>query len=269
MTITRRQFLWTSVLAGLATSRSLARAAEPRLILIGHLRPPGEGSAARGALLGAEESVRAAELLGARFELRVREVTDAGDAAAATREAAALVEAGAVALVSALDAPGRAALGELAVARRIPLLTTRAPGDLAEDEPVRTHVFHVSSSPRDRRETLARWKAGEGAPPGEARIEDWHPSLERFGATQLNQRYRERFGSPMDSLAWASWFAVKAAAETALRNAVERIGTSGFDGHKGVRLRFRPDDHVLRQPLYVVAGERVLTELSPKEENEG
>lgn len=268
MRSTRRQFLRTSALAlaGLATNYGLARAAEPRLILLGHLRPPGDSSAARGALLGSEESARAAELLGVHFELRVREVSEP---AAAIREATGLLDEGALALVSALDAPGRTALGELAVVRRVPLLTTRASGDLAEDEPLRTHVFHISSNPRDRRETLAHWKAGEAAPPGDARVEDWHPSLERFGAEQLNQRYRERFGGPMDSLAWASWFAVKATAEAALRGAVERIATSGFDGHKGIRLRFRPDDHVLRQPLYVVAGERVLAELSPKEENEG
>ena len=172
-----------------------------------------------------------------------------------------------LALVSSLDAPGRTALGELAGSRRVPLLTTRPPGDLSEDEPLRSHAFHVSSTPVDRREILARWKAGEASPPAEAEVVDWHPSLYKFGATQLNQRYRERFGSPMDGAAWASWFAVKAAAETALRKALERIGTSGFDGHKGVRLRFRPEDHVLRQPLYVVAGERVLAELSPKEEN--
>ena len=39
----------------------------------------------------------------------------------------------------------------------------------------------------------------------------WDASLERFGATQLNDRYRRRFGVGMDGPAWAGWFAAKLA----------------------------------------------------------
>jgi hypothetical protein len=63
----------------------------------------------------------------------------------------------------------------------------------------------------------------------------------------------------MDSLAWASWMAVKIAAEMALRAMpLERLR---FDGHKGEPLWFRPEDHVLKQPLYVVKGGKVVAEL--------
>jgi hypothetical protein len=67
---------------------------------------------------------------------------------------------------------------------------------------------------------------------------------------------------------------VKAAAEAVLRGAgtpaelSRKLATLGFDGHKGVRLRFRPEDHHLRQPLYAVAGGRVLAEISPEDESE-
>jgi hypothetical protein len=65
----------------------------------------------------------------------------------------------------------------------------------------------------------------------------------------------------MDGRAWAGWAAVKIGSEAALRarsTAVERIlayleqPTSRFDGHKGWQLGFRPADHQLRQPLYIV-----------------
>lgn len=175
--------------------------------------------ALRGAQLGAEEAGRTAELLGARFEL----TTDLEDI---------------IAVVGQVERPG------------VPLLTT---GDLSEPGPLRPNVFHVSSSQAERRAALARW-GGEG---GE--VVDWHPSLKRFGAEQLNSRFESRFGVPMDSLAWASWMAVKISAELALRaTPLERLR---FDGHKGEPLWFRPEDHVLRQPLYVVAGGKVVAEL--------
>lgn len=256
---TRRRFLQgTAAAMAWAVGGSRTWSAEPRLLLLGQALPSdgaGRDAAARGALLAAEEAARAAELLGARLELR-------------TGDATALIDQGVLALIGGLDAPARAALSELAETWRVPLLTTRAPGDAGEDEPLRPHVFHVASGPRDRRAALGRWK-GEAA-----EIADWHPALKRFGAEQLNRRYRERFDAPMEPLAWASWMAVKAAAEAALRGAstptevARRLATLGFDGHKGVRLRFRPEDHRLQQPLYVVAGDRVLAEISPEDEQE-
>lgn len=258
--LTRREFLWATAALAAATTGH-AWSAEPRRILLGQVLSTGGAdldAAARGALLGAEEAARTAELLGARLELR-------------TGDAAALIDQGVLALIGGLDAPARARLSDLAETRGVPLLTTRAPGDATEDEPLRPHVFHVASGPHDRRAALARWKAGGGEG---VEIADWHASLKRFGAEQLNQRYIQRFGTPMEPLAWASWMAVKAAAEAALRGAsspaevARRLMTLGFDGHKGIRLRFRPDDHHLRQPLYAVSGDRVLAEIPPEEDQE-
>ena len=89
----------------------------------------------------------------------------------------------------------------------------------------------------------------------------WDASLQRFGASQLNDRYRTMFKSGMSGSAWAGWAAIKVVAEAAmrarsaepgrLRAYLEAPGTQ-FDGHKGWPLSFRPADHQLRQPLYIV-----------------
>ena len=263
----RRHFLLTTAGALAAWSLNKLWAGEARGEFLAHILPAAGADrdiAARGALLAAEEAARAAELLGRRLELRVGGPGDASK----------LIDQGALALIGGFDAPERAALSELAEARGIPLLTTRAAADSSDDEPLRTHIFHVALGPGGRRAALERWRARESAAVGKAEINEWHPSLKRFGAEQLNQRYHERFGLGMEPLAWASWMAVKAAAEAALRGAKtpadlsRRLATLGFDGHKGMRLRFRPSDHTLRQTLYVVAGGKVLAEIPPEEEQE-
>ena len=90
----------------------------------------------------------------------------------------------------------------------------------------------------------------------------WGPSLERYGASQINDRYRAKYRAGMDGSAWAGWVAVKIAAEAALRarssdpsRILAYLQTPGmqFDGHKGWPLTFRGGDHQLRQPLYAVA----------------
>jgi hypothetical protein len=139
-----------------------------------------------------------------------------------------------------------AASGEVLAGREAPekvsvpfLATGRTVGTL-----VRPRVFRVASSPQFRQEVLAKRKG--------LRVVDWHPDLERFGAEQLNERFRRRFGRPMDEAAWHGWVAVKIAAEAALRGGVlQQLGTSGFDGHKGAQLRFGRD-HYLIQPVYLV-----------------
>lgn len=93
----------------------------------------------------------------------------------------------------------------------------------------------------------------------------WHHELFRYGAEQLGARFRDRFDRPLEARAWASWLAVKILAETVLRTGttetselvrfLEQGGTQ-FDGHKGKKLTFRPWDHQLRQPLYLVRAKR-------------
>ncbi|HEX7595292.1 MAG TPA: hypothetical protein VF387_03000, partial [Gemmatimonadaceae bacterium] len=90
----------------------------------------------------------------------------------------------------------------------------------------------------------------------------WGSTLERYGASQINDRYRDKFGAGMDGSAWAGWAAVKFVAEAALRTrstepsrlrAYLEAPDTQFDGHKGWPLSFRRTDHQLRQPFYASA----------------
>jgi ABC transporter substrate binding protein (PQQ-dependent alcohol dehydrogenase system) len=116
--------------------------------------------------------------------------------------------------------------------------------------------FHVAPSAAMRADAEAQAAVAGG------RAEAWDARLERFGADQLNQRFRARFGEGMDSRGWVGWFAVKLLWESTLRarspapDAITRYLASGaaqFDGHKGRPVSFRAWDHQLRQPLYVVS----------------
>lgn len=89
----------------------------------------------------------------------------------------------------------------------------------------------------------------------------FEPSLDNYGARELNARFLDRWNEPMDASAWAGYEAVKmlyeAAAYSGSRNGpdvvdyLERKETT-FDVHKGIGVSFRPWDHQLRQTLYLV-----------------
>lgn len=99
----------------------------------------------------------------------------------------------------------------------------------------------------------------ETVPRNLIRADAWLPGLRRFGAAQLNDRFRARYGrrAEMRGPAWVGWFAMKALVETALRARAEdgdslrrALLAARFDGHKGGALSFSPDG-VLVHPLYV------------------
>ncbi|HEX2095469.1 MAG TPA: ABC transporter substrate-binding protein, partial [Longimicrobiaceae bacterium] len=160
------------------------------------------------------------------------------------------------------------ALGELADSAGVPFLNVGCTADALRGAACRRSTFHVEASATMYADALA----GDAA--GATGAVLWHPSLERFGAAQLNDRFRARFGSGMDGPAWAGWMAAKTLWEASLRARtadpagvrayLEREGTQ-FDGHKGWPLSFRARDRQLRQPLYRVApadgGTRVVGEV--------
>lgn len=118
----------------------------------------------------------------------------------------------------------------------------------------RPGLYHTPPSDRMLADAEAQWRQGnDGA---EATALAWHPEFVKFAGRDLNKRYTEQFGLPMDSAAWAGWAATRIMAEAVVRtNSTEGatldhfIRTAlGFDGQKGLAQTFRNNGQ-LRQPL--------------------
>jgi hypothetical protein len=219
-------------------------------------RHPESASAERGATLAEEEAGRAAALVGGARGMRVELVVH-DDARTLARELRPAVLVGG--LGDAGDGASCLLLAEVAGGAGALAMNVGCAGDALRGERCARSLFHVAASEAMRRDARRLAHA-----PADARIELWHHSLEPYGAAQLVERFRAMHGLPMDSPAWAGWFAVKVAAEAFLRagsadpmaiRAVLERPASRWDGHKGVPLSFRAWDHQLRQPLYVVRGE--------------
>ncbi len=86
----------------------------------------------------------------------------------------------------------------------------------------------------------------------------WHDSLSRFGAEQLNDRFRAA-NLQIDDHLWLGWFAVKLLWEAGARDRAPRA--MSYDGHKGVPLRFN-DAGVLVQPAYKLNAGKVAGEIT-------
>jgi ABC transporter substrate binding protein (PQQ-dependent alcohol dehydrogenase system) len=101
----------------------------------------------------------------------------------------------------------------------------------------------------------------------------WHPTLETWGAIQLQNRFRALAGRAMTEVDYGGWLAVRAVGEAATRTgsldfaAIRQYLSSesfALAGFKGVPLSFRPWDGQLRQPV-LLATERSLVAVAPVE----
>ncbi len=110
--------------------------------------------------------------------------------------------------------------------------------------------YYVGASQQARATAVASWRD-----PRAHAAAEWHPELRKYGAEQLNARFLQRFGQPMDAAAWISWMLVKIAVDAQLREIALPDGR--FDGHKGVPLAFGPDRHLI-QPLCLIDAAGVL-----------
>lgn len=206
-------------------------------------RTPASRDAARGVRMGVEEAARSASLFGRAVVLV--EGTDAERVVADGRVSA---------LLGGLADDECRALGEVAVGLGVIFVNLGCGSDALRGEACRRTTLHVAPSAA----MLADAVRQAGIEGGGA--EAWDARLDRFGADQLNQRYRARFGVGMDAEGWAGWFAVKLLWESSLRARssspaalLRYLDTAAaqWDGHKGRPLSFRGWDHQLREPLYV------------------
>jgi hypothetical protein len=93
----------------------------------------------------------------------------------------------------------------------------------------------------------------------------WHATLTKHGASELNERFRRKYGSELTEAGYLGWIAVKALVEAELRRKPEEnfcrvVATSRFDGHKGRPLFFEAATRTLSQPLYIVKDGKVIGE---------
>ena len=119
------------------------------------------------------------------------------------------------------------------------------------------NALHVIPSARMKADAVSQWKARE--PNASVSASAWHGAAVKFAARDLNKRYKERYGTEMDSLAWAGWFAARAVGDTLMREPGADAGdllrllkeADGLDGQKGDPHSFRASGQ-LRQPLVLV-----------------
>ncbi len=93
------------------------------------------------------------------------------------------------------------------------------------------------------------------------RVALWETTLRSDGASTINDEFMSRWGQPTDPTAWSAYSATKMLFEAAVATGtldgstlVSYFESPGavFDIGKGPGVSFRPWDHQLRQPLYMI-----------------
>jgi ABC-type branched-subunit amino acid transport system substrate-binding protein len=89
----------------------------------------------------------------------------------------------------------------------------------------------------------------------------WEATLDKGRAVELNLSYLGRFGQAMDPSAWAAYMGIKIMADATMNadstktaNLIKYLENpqTAFDIYKGPNTSFRPWNHQMRQPLYLV-----------------
>ena len=231
------------------TGKSAGQATPLRIGLITPAYSAAASSIDRGVRLGAFEAKQTATLFGGDV-LLIEEKSVGNPDQAAER----LLSRGKVQILIGSSAKDADALSRFAESHQVIFfnVASRAPALRAA---CRRYTFHVEAG-----DSMYAIASGGGASAANTLL--WAGTLERYGASQINNRFRARYQTPMDGGAWAGWVAVKIAAEAALRAHSVKAGailsyletpSTTFDGHKGWPLSFRSWDHQLRQPLYVAS----------------
>ena len=236
-----------------ATAWSLSAQATPSLRIGLIVRGNSFSSSAsieRGARLGAAEAKQTAALFGGDVLLFAEPAGTSPE-----RAAERLLSSSKVQVLVGTGAEDADALSRFAEAHRLIFFNVASRAHRLRAA-CRRYTFHIEAS--DSMYAIAAKRVGS---PSNANTVLWAPTLERYGASQINDRYRAKYNAAMDGGAWAGWVAVKIASEASLRarsaNATAILPyleapSTNFDGHKGWPLSFRAADHQLRQPLYVV-----------------
>jgi ABC-type branched-subunit amino acid transport system substrate-binding protein len=225
---------------------------------------PSAASVARGVRLGAAEANQTAALFAGDVQLFEARGSGPGAIAAAN----GLLSGRKVQVLVATSAADAEALSRLAESRGVIFLNAVSRSQ-AFRSACRRFTFHIEATDAMYANAAGTAQSPSRSGPAARRAPSqrvdsvvlWAPALERFGASQINERYRDKYHQGMDGSAWAGWAAVKIATDAALRAqstvptklvAYLESPSTEFDGHKGWPLTFRVADHQLREPLYIV-----------------
>lgn len=244
-----------------ARARAYASAPDTLRVLLVVDDTSAQRSLVHGAMLGAEEASHTGALFGTAVTLRIVGRVGFDSTARASERPSSRTRVPSIYVVAGDTATCSDVMHQSARAT-VPVLDA---GCTFADSALPATVY--SLLPRTDAHALAS---------DSTRVELWHWTLERFGGEQLNQRFRRRFATRMDSPAWVGWMAFKVALDLAL-HAHTTNGSAllhqladphaQFDGQKGRPLRFASGTHRLVQPVYRVAGsgehERVIAEVAP------
>ncbi|MBK8814854.1 MAG: ABC transporter substrate-binding protein [Methylococcaceae bacterium] len=101
----------------------------------------------------------------------------------------------------------------------------------------------------------------------------WHRAHEQWGASQIQNRFKERAGRWMEEQDYSAYLAIRAIGESATRTKSNELkpikdhllgNEFALQGYKGTPLSFRSWDHQLRQPILLTAP-RSLVSVAPIE----
>lgn len=249
----RQTFRCIAIAATLMHAVSTVRAQDtaPVSVTIGYAGDAAS-SAYRGASQGLAEANVQGRFLGQTYTLvPVAAADGAGDAAQSY-----------VAIVAALEGP---ALHRLAASvPGVPVFNVSSRDDALRSDCL-PNLLHVVPSERMLKDAEAQWTRAHADAPAHAVA--WNAGFEKYSASQLNHRYSDRYGEPMDDAAWAGWAAVKLLADS-----IARAGTTehapllrfirddlAFDGQKGIEMNFRANGQ-LRQMILLERDGKVVGE---------
>ncbi len=245
--------LTLSLIPLLLTLLSLASRAEPLVVNLAYVGEPGT-SALAGVSQGISEANVQGRFLGQEYRLEVLPPS--------TAEQGLPREGHFSAVIAALPAPAL-----LSLARSIPQLPVL--NVAAREDALRNaclpNLLHVIPSERMLRDAEAQWRRKKPDSGAEAHV--WNEHFRKYAASQLNKRFKEDQGRPMDDEAWAGWAAARMVADLVAREQSadpQKLLTAlkerlDFDGQKGVKMNFRPNGQ-LRQVIFLVAEGKVVGE---------
>lgn len=250
--------LYATVLSPILAAQQTAAGITLRVGMLTGATSRSAQSAERGVRLGVAEAKQTAQLFGGDVQLFETPVGK-NPAAAAMR----LVSTNRVQVLVVSEPLATDAISKFAEQRRLIFLNLAA-RDQSLRAACRRYTFHVEASDAMYRNAALLWAQSSRTATASG-VHDsvalWWQTLERYGAGQINARYRAKYKTAMDGSAWTGWAAIKIIAESALRTrsaepskliAYLESATTTFDGHKGWPLTFRIADHQLRQPLYIL-----------------